>query len=82
MASQKVHLLRYAQAELLRRTSYVRLIPQLSQALHLELFALPSCCIEFANSSESGLYLYNPVQEKNKAGNKAYITIWMMQIKA
>jgi len=42
MALQKVHLLRYAQSSSLRRTFYVRLIPQLSQALHLELFALPS----------------------------------------
>jgi len=42
MASQKTHLLRYAQAKSLRRTTHVRLIPQLSQALHLELFALPS----------------------------------------
>jgi hypothetical protein len=41
MASQKVHMLRYTQASSLRRTPYVRLIPQLSQALHLELFALP-----------------------------------------
>jgi hypothetical protein len=42
MALQKVHLLRYAQASSLRRTFQVRLILQLSQALHLELFALPS----------------------------------------
>src|SRR6185369_9600517 len=40
MASQKVHLLRYAQASSLRRTLQVRRIPQLSQALQLELFAV------------------------------------------
>jgi hypothetical protein len=48
MALQKVHLRRYDQAASLRRTSHVRLIPQLSQALHLELFALPSQLIIFA----------------------------------
>jgi hypothetical protein len=44
MAPQKVHLLRYAQASSLLRTD-VRLIPQFSQALHLELFAKPSLMI-------------------------------------
>jgi hypothetical protein len=42
MASQKVHLLRYAQSSSLRRSLGLRLIPQLSQALHMELFAVPS----------------------------------------
>jgi hypothetical protein len=41
LASPKVHLLRYAQPSSLRRTMQVRLIPQVSQALHLELFAVP-----------------------------------------
>jgi len=76
MASQKVHLLRYAQAELLRRTSYVRLIPQLSQALHLELFALPSCCIEFANSSNLECIFITLYKKKIKPENKAYMTIY------
>jgi hypothetical protein len=41
MASLKAHLLRYAQSSSLRRSLRLRLVPQLSQALHLELFAVP-----------------------------------------
>jgi hypothetical protein len=41
MASPKVHLLRYAQSSSLRRSFQLRLIPQISQALQLELFAVP-----------------------------------------
>jgi hypothetical protein len=50
MASQKVHLLRYAQAKSLRRTSMYASFLNLSQALHLELFALPSRQQEFAGT--------------------------------
>jgi hypothetical protein len=41
MASPKVHLLRYAQSSSLRRSPRLRLTPQISQALQLELFAVP-----------------------------------------
>jgi len=42
MAQQKIHLRRFAQPSSLRRTVQVRLIPQVSQALHLEFLAAPS----------------------------------------
>jgi hypothetical protein len=41
-ASQKVHLRRYASSFVIAAYFYVRLIPQNSRALHLELFAVPS----------------------------------------
>jgi hypothetical protein len=41
MASPKVHPLLYAQSSSLRRSFQLRLIPQISQALQLELFAVP-----------------------------------------
>jgi len=42
MASPKVHLRRYAKPSSLQRTLQVRFIPQVLQALQLELFAMPS----------------------------------------
>jgi hypothetical protein len=41
-ASQKVHLRRCASSFVIAAYFYVRLIPQDSRALHLELFAVPS----------------------------------------
>jgi hypothetical protein len=41
-ASSKVHLLRYASSFVIAAYFYVRLIPQNSRALHLELFTVPS----------------------------------------
>jgi hypothetical protein len=51
MASQKVHLLRYAQASSLRRTSMYASFLSKRRALQLELFALPSYYREFASAS-------------------------------
>jgi hypothetical protein len=41
MAQEKVHLRHYANSSSLRRTMKVRRIPQVLQALQLELFAAP-----------------------------------------
>jgi hypothetical protein len=41
-ASQKVHLRRCASSFVIAAYFYVRLIPQDSRALHLELFTVPS----------------------------------------
>jgi len=51
MASQKIHLRAALRSNLVTTVYlYVRLIPWFSQALHLELFALPSQWREFASS--------------------------------
>jgi hypothetical protein len=52
MASQKVHLHSSSSGFVTAAYLYLRLIPQLSQALHLELFALPSLQREFARASK------------------------------
>ena len=51
-ASPKAHLLRYARTSSLRRTRMVRLIPQISQALHMG-FLL--CCKSKKNGGERGI---------------------------
>jgi hypothetical protein len=46
-ASQKVHLWRCASSFVIAAYFYVRLIPQDSRALHLELFTVPSALTTF-----------------------------------
>ena len=46
-ASQKVHLRRCASSCVIAAYFYVRLIPQDSRALHLELFTVPSNSVTF-----------------------------------
>jgi hypothetical protein len=46
-ASQEVHLWRCASSFVIAAYFYVRLIPQGSRALHLELFTVPSSLMTF-----------------------------------
>jgi hypothetical protein len=50
-ASQKVHLRRCASSCVIAAYFYVRLVPQDSRALHLELFTVPSSSVTFTKSS-------------------------------
>jgi hypothetical protein len=51
-ASQKVHLRRCASPFVIAAHFYVRLIPQDSRALHLELFTVPSTFTTFYDAVE------------------------------
>ncbi|MCX5907412.1 MAG: hypothetical protein NTY64_09565 [Deltaproteobacteria bacterium] len=58
MASEKVHLRRCASPSSLRRTTQVRLTPQVLRAWHLELFTKPSLWRLFTRPSK--LDYHNP----------------------
>ena len=63
-ASQKVHLRRCASSCVIAAYFYVRLIPQDSRALHLELFTVPSILRTFYDTIKVGRLKTNRTEEE------------------